>query len=541
MTDACSDSKPLLEQGTTIDQYVISQRIGEGACAEIYKARQVKLERDVAVKVLKKTDDWDADVIALLEKEAKTIASLNHPNIINVIDCGEYEETYYVVTEYIDGKTLETTLADESTRLADKLNIVVNTLKALEYAHNNGVVHRDLKPSNILISNDGFVKLLDFGVALSLNDRSDLTDSDLIVGTPAYMAPEQFRPGNKVDHRADLYSAGKILYEMVTGKRPEVEPVHICELNKEITKSLGDSIMKCLEEQPGDRLKSVTELKNELLSYLSSTDPKADSAIENNIKLDQKLISNCVFLETLKESPFGATYLVKSQKDGSLYVIKKMLRTTEGIKESRKLASLNHPNLLEIYGAGSSRNTGVIISQYAQGGALSNRLIRLYSIKEAMVLFKQIASGLKCAHDNGIVHGNLRPSNILFDEDGNVKICDFALPEHYLRKRDNWYAAPESEKTFSSDIFATAVILHQLLTTRLPHFNSVGELGWIARSGDIRFALLNLISEMLERNPANRPKSFDEVLQKVKEFETALKKAKKEKKKKKGKGEPAPS
>ena len=533
MTDACADSIPLLEPGTEIDQYVISQRIGEGACADVYKAKQVKLERDVAIKMLKKSDDWDSEVIALLEEEAKTIARLKHPNIINVIDCGEYEQSYYVVTEYVDGQTLRDTLAENTTSLSDRLNIIVNVLRALEYAHNNGVVHRDLKPANILISSDGFVKLLDFGVSLSLNERSDLTDSDLVVGTPAYMAPEQFRPGNKVDHRADIYSAGIILFEIITGKRPDIDPVHICELNEEFPRNLGDLIMRCLEEKPDERPRSISLLKNELLSYLGSKDTKKSRAISSNVKLDQNLISNCVFLDTLKESPFGATYLVKSRQDGSLYVIKKMLRTTQGVKVSRVLSSLTHPNLLEIYGAGANRDTGVIISKYAQGGALSNRLVKAYSIRDSLAIFKQIAAGLKFAHDNGIVHGNLRPSNVLFDESGSVKICDFALPEHYLRKRDNWYAAPEPEKTYSSDIYTTAVILHQLLTTRLPHFNSVGELGWIAKSEDKRFALLNLLSEMLERNPANRPKSFGEVLDKVEAFEKAHTEAQKGKKKKK--------
>ncbi len=530
MTDAGSCSTPVLEPGTTVDQYEVSQRIGEGACSEIYRARQVRLERDVAIKILKRSDEWDPDVLELLEEEAKTMARLNHPNIVNVIDCGKYEQTYYVVMEFVDGKTFKDVLADGSYSLSEQLDVILQVLKALEYAHNNGVVHRDVKPANILISNDGFVKLVDFGIALSTS-KSCETDSDIILGTPAYMAPEQFRPGNKVDWSADMYAVGVILYEIISGGgRPDVDPAHICESKPEIPRSLGDMIMSCLREKPADRLQSATELKNELLSFISREDTKKTRNISGPIKLDQDLVKNCAFLETLKESPFGATYLVKNRNDGSLYVIKKMLRTIDGIRESRELAGLNHPNVLKIYGAGATKSTGVIISEYAQGGPLSNRLARAYSIQDSLEIFKQIAAGLKCAHDNGIVHGNLRPSNIMFDRNGKVKVCDFALPEHYMRKRDNWYAAPESEKSFSSDIYASAVILHQLLTTRLPHLNSVGELGWIASSADKRFALLNLLSEMLERNPANRPKSFGEVLQKVEVFEKTLREAQKKKK-----------
>jgi serine/threonine protein kinase len=130
-----------------------------------------------------------------------------------------------------------------------------------------------------------------------------------------------------------------------------------------------------------------------------------------------------------------------------------------------------------------------------------------------------VAAGLAHAHRHGVVHGNLRPSNILFDSSNNVKVGDFALPEHYARKRNNWYTAPEREKSELADIYSLGVILYRLLMMRLPFRGAEGDLKWIAKSNDPRFTILNVLCQMLEREPYRRPHSFDQILQIIALFE----------------------
>ncbi len=511
----------LLKPGTMIGEYQISERIGEGAIAEIYRARQLKLDRDVAVKVLNYQDDWDGEIIELFEQEAKTIARLNHPNIVQVIDCGRHDKLYYFVMEYVDGTDFKEILKGDVYDLRQKLDAIIQALRALDYAHNNGIVHRDIKPANLLVSSSGHVKVADFGIALVV-DSQKLVDTEPgnLIGTPAYMSPEQWYNGNSLDNRSDVYSVGVMLYEALTSSKPTTDPQPPSSICAEAPPELDGIVLKCLATDPDDRYQSAAELKNELLAAITDAAGWYRSSIGNSLSTDADpcLSDGYAHLDTLHESPFGATYLVKNTKNKTLYVVKKLCRSISGIKEARLLIKLRHPNLIRVYGAGSDSEKGILITEYAQGGSLADRLVRAYPAKEALEIFKQIASGLSYAHKNGIIHGNLRPSNILFDSRNTVKLTDFALPEHYIRRRANWYRAPEREKSILFDVYSTGIILYQLLTTKIPDIRSGGELAWISRSRDGRFSLLNIISQMLERDPARRPRSFEVVLQQINEL-----------------------
>jgi len=504
-----------LKSGTSIGEYQIAQPIGEGAIAKIYRARQLKLDRDVAIKILDSRDEWDDDVVELFEQEAKTIARLSHPNIVHVIDCGMHERRYYFVLEYVDGTDFKVILKEDLCDLSQKLDAIIQTLRALEYAHNNGIVHRDIKPANLLVSSAGHVKVADFGMAL-VTDRKDMTDTDSVnvVGTPAYMAPEQWNEDRNVDCRADLYSVGVMLYEVLTRKRSRsanpAPPSSIC---SDVSNEMDAVVLNCLEEEPERRYQTASELKGDLLAVISGpSENGTKSAGDLSRKAEISISNKYVHLDTLNESQFGATYLVKNTRDNSLYVVKKICRDTSGVKEARRLAQLRHPNVLRVYGAGVDAKKGILVTEYAHGGSLADRLVNPYPRDEAMEIFCQMASGLSFAHNNGIIHGNLRPSNVLFNNANRVKLADFALPEHYLRRRDNWYGAPERERSVAADIYSAGIILYQLLTSKTPDIRSGGELAWTAKSRNGRFTILNLISQMLERDPSKRPTSVDGIL-----------------------------
>jgi len=206
-----------------LPQFEIIERLGQGGMGVVYKARQPQLDRIVALKILPPVAALSPDFIERFRREARTLAKLNHPNIVSVYEFGEQGGLYYFVMEYVDGANLRALLEDKTLTPAAALVIVPHVCEALEYAHEEGVIHRDIKPENLLIDKKGRVKIADFGLAKLLRREAldvTLTVSGTSLGTLRYMAPEQLEKPEAVDHRADIYSLGVVLYEMLTGELP---------------------------------------------------------------------------------------------------------------------------------------------------------------------------------------------------------------------------------------------------------------------------------------------------------------------------------
>jgi len=218
--------------GKTISHYRIVERLGEGGMGEVYRARDSKLNREVALKVLPEVFAKDVERMARFHREAQVLASLNHPNIAAIHGLEESNGVRALVMELIEGPTLADRIAQGPIPLDEALPIARQIAEALEYAHEKGIIHRDLKPANIKLTAEGMVKVLDFGLAKALEGggttASDpensptltlaATQAGVILGTAAYMAPEQAR-GKAVDRRADIWSFGVVFYEMLTGTR----------------------------------------------------------------------------------------------------------------------------------------------------------------------------------------------------------------------------------------------------------------------------------------------------------------------------------
>src|SRR5512136_1950393 len=216
--------------GKTLGHYQITSQIGKGGTGEVFQAKDQKLGRDVAIKVLPEEFARDTDRVARFQREAKLLASLNHPNIVAIYGLEESGGTNFLVLELAEGQTLAERLKRGPIPVVESLELALQMAGALEAAHEKGVVHRDLKPSNIKVSPDGKVKVLDFGLAkaytgdreeVNLSNSPTLSDAatqqGVILGTAAYMSPEQAR-GKSVDKRADIWAFGCVLYEMLTGR-----------------------------------------------------------------------------------------------------------------------------------------------------------------------------------------------------------------------------------------------------------------------------------------------------------------------------------
>src|SRR5271170_862673 len=300
-----------LASGTKLGPYEIVSLLGAGGMGEVYRARDSRLKRDVAVKVLPKALSLDADRLRRFEQEALATAALNHPNILAVFDIGTHQGSPYVVSELLEGETLRERLRGGSIAMRKTLDYALQVAHGLAAAHEKGIIHRDLKPENLFVTKDGRVKILDFGLAkltqpdsgdhTSLPTMTHATEAGVVLGTAGYMSPEQVR-GVAVDARSDIFSFGAILYEMISGKRAfhgETSADTMSAILKEETPELSETarnvppgmeriVRHCLEKHPAQRFQSAGDLAFDLeaLTEVSSSGSKsgAQAAVQQTAR-----------------------------------------------------------------------------------------------------------------------------------------------------------------------------------------------------------------------------------------------------------------
>jgi tRNA A-37 threonylcarbamoyl transferase component Bud32 len=242
----------------------ILEMLGQGGMGVVYKARQKNLDRTVALKVLSPQLSSDPEFVERFTREARALAQLNHPNIVGIYESGIHDKVPYLVMEYVEGKSLRQLLAARELTASQALEVVPQICDALYYGHARGVVHRDIKPENILLDACGRVKIADYGLAkIASLDQPRITRSDVAMGTPHYMAPEQIERTADVDHRADIYSLGVVFYEMLTGELPLGRFKPPSE-KSEVDRRLDRVVLKSLEKEPADRFQSAEEVKAQL-------------------------------------------------------------------------------------------------------------------------------------------------------------------------------------------------------------------------------------------------------------------------------------
>lgn len=287
--DALADKKPA---GTfvppTVEQLAerfpmleILELLGVGGMGAVYKARQEGLDRVVALKILPEEFGHDMKFALRFTREARTLAKLNHPNIVSVYEFGNVEETYYFLMEYVDGATLRDIVAAGHLPPEHALAFVPHLCDALQFAHDKGVVHRDIKPENILLAADGSVKIADFGLSRIVgtdNEATALTGTHQVMGTPRYMAPEQMEGTRGVDHRADIYSLGVVIYEMLTGELP-IGRFAAPSTKAEIDVRLDEVVLRTLEKEPQRRYQHASQIKSDVHSITSTENPASTNTV----------------------------------------------------------------------------------------------------------------------------------------------------------------------------------------------------------------------------------------------------------------------
>jgi len=284
------DNKSGLKKGQTIGPFEILSFISRGGMGEVYLARDPRLSRNVALKILPAAFTKDVDRLRRFEQEARAASALNHPNIITIYEILKADSTHVIATEFVEGETLRQRLSRSTFTLSESLQIAIQVADALAAAHKVGIIHRDIKPENIMLRPDGYVKVLDFGLAKLAEDSPDVsmeealtkqvrTGSGVVMGTAGYMSPEQAR-GKAVDARTDMFSLGAVIYEMVTHRKPfdgetpsdvmaailKSQPQPLSEFFSDAPPELSRIVMKALQKDPEQRYQVVKDLLIDLRS-----------------------------------------------------------------------------------------------------------------------------------------------------------------------------------------------------------------------------------------------------------------------------------
>jgi len=284
---------------------------------EVYRARDRRLNREVAIKVLPPAFSADADRLRRFQQEAQAAAALNHPNILAVYDFGQHDESPYIVTELLEGETLRDRLHSGALPIRKATEYALQTTRGLAAAHEKGIVHRDLKPENIFLTRDGRLKILDFGLAKLTGSEDGRpgdaptmtahTEPGVVMGTAGYMSPEQVK-GLAADHRSDIFSFGAILYEMLSGKRAfhgessveimsailKQDPTELSEANRKIPPGLERIVRHCLEKNPEERFQSARDVAFDLESLSSLSSGSAAIRPARVLRWNRMLISAAV-------------------------------------------------------------------------------------------------------------------------------------------------------------------------------------------------------------------------------------------------------
>ena len=502
---AAESSAPAGAGWPEIPGYEILAQLAPGGMGLVYRARQLGLNRLVAVKVIRSGAHADAHERARFRVEAEAVASLSHPHIIQIYDYGEWNGMPYIAMEFAEGGSLAQRLHGGPLPPRQAAELVETLAHALQYVHSHGVIHRDLKPANVLHPENAVPKLADFGLAKRLDQDQGLTQTQAVLGTASYMAPEQ-AGGDKqaIGPATDVYALGAILYELLTGRPPfraetreltihqvlSEDPLPPIKLRPDVPPELEAICLKCLEKEFAHRFDTASAVAADLRRFLN----EEPISIQSFGDLDRHArAARRHGYEVLERRGSGRLGIVYKARQVALKrtVALEMIAVPpvadaawlERLRaEAETAAQLHHPNIAELYDFGDLNGEPFIAREYVEAASLSDRIAGPPAPAEQIVaLMETLARAVHEAHLHGIIHGNLKPSKVLVAADDVMKITRFGLTGALRTARvakeadsDAGYVAPEQAREFaqplepSADTYALGAILHALLTGRPP-------------------------------------------------------------------------
>ena len=514
MTVAARAPDPLL--GRQIGKFAIEEKLGEGGMGAVYKARDTTLDRMVALKLIRPELLTAPDAVQRFQREARVTGKFQHPNVVQIHEVGETPDGLrFMALEFVDGGELRSVLRRDGALPPHRaLRLIIQVLAALGEAHRAGIVHRDLKPQNIMVGPGDKVKLLDFGIARPQQEGATLTLHGQIVGTVAYMSPEQV-VGARLDGRSDLYAAGVVLFQMLTGRLPfaGAKPIDVMEAHRDqppprlrsirpdLPEVLEPVIARALEKEPEQRWQTAEEMITalEALGLIESVRvpfrapgppapppppaaPTPSPVPAGNTPISQaydtgsteafyqhlvgKRLGEYLIEAQLGEGGMGAVFRAKDPLLGNTYAIKVIHPNVAGAKgvrerflrEARAAQEVVHPNAVAIRGCHAAEG-GLLymVLDFCPGETLRSVLRRegRIGVERALGIVRQALLALGEAHAKGIVHRDLKPENLMLQQESSgddwVRVVDFGL----AKLRDAPDAGPHQESLTGNQILGT--------------------------------------------------------------------------------------
>jgi eukaryotic-like serine/threonine-protein kinase len=544
-----------------VRRYEVLERLGQGGMGTVYKVQDLELDRVVALKTIRPDLASNASALRRLKQETLLTRQIAHRNVIRVFDLGVSEGLRFITMEFVEGNDLKSVLELKKKLPVDKaLEILTQIVQGLVAAHGEDVVHRDLKPQNILLSNDGRVRIVDFGLARSFADTG-ITHTGTILGTPTYMAPEQAL-GKQGDVRSDIFSFGVIAFEMLSGALPypnqtlsesllsrtrgQARPIE--DFAPETPAWLARIVMRCLEREPQNRYATAGDLEADLLARevcpfsvtpLSATSLAPGTMIGTRYRIEADA----------GEGGMGKVYRaldLELQRTVALKVVKPELANNSGILDQLKheisiASQISHKNVLRVHDMGETSGLRYVSMAWADGEDLASLLKRTGPLPEEQVVTfgVEICEGLEAAHEQGVSHRDLKPSNVLLTQGGHACIADFGLAHSLqLPKEASGATTPSTSGTprymspeqvdgvdidHRTDIYSLGLILYEMATGRIP-FNDESTIQTMTQRITERPAsprvmnpsvsehLAKVILKCLEREPKLRYESVSALL-----------------------------
>jgi serine/threonine protein kinase len=484
------------------NNYRMMDEIGRGSVATVYLAKDMARSEVVALKIIHPDLAKEGEFLRRFRREAQLLARLDTPHAVRVYDYGEDDGLNFIVLEYVQGETLASILDKEGPLEVERaLDLAKQVAGCLVDAHEKGIVHRDIRPANVMLTAEGMVKVMDFGIAQGA-DLSRLAASG-VLGSPHYLSPEQAE-GEVVDIRSDIYSLGVTLFEMLTGQRPyegesagDIVTKHLKEpvpsartLKEDIPPEVDALVAKCMAKDPARRYQMPPDLIRAIDDILQSMGAHVSPSIGFEAALTGQTLGQYRLLEQVGRGGMATVYR-GYQPALERYVAIKILPTylahepnfaARFEREAKSAARLNHPHILPVYDFGREGELNYIVMRYVEAGTLKEMLGEPLELERAVELTAQIGAALDYAHRHGVVHRDVKPANVLMDEEGWPLLSDFGLARMMeasvqLTKTGVGvgtpaYMSPEQGQGLAvdgrTDVYSLGVVLYEMLTGRVP-------------------------------------------------------------------------
>lgn len=477
----------------------------------LYTAIDEQRNRPVTLQVLHKDISDDRALRLACAEELRLLTRLIHPNIVAVTDYGLWRKNPYVVSQAVTGLPLSQVVQQEALSLAEHYHIAVDVMRGVQHAHRNEVVHGRISPNNIIVEESGRATLRHFALRALQVERSDRVVRAASVSDSAFTPPERKIDSRVMTKAGDIFGVGVLCFWLFTKKYPEVK-MHDADMAAAgVPEALQDVISLMISPDAHMRPVALEPIIQLFLRMAASIHP-GHEPMEHELIQSVLPADEFIYLDTLHELVDEKVYVYLRRSDQKLFVAKRRPYSAGGFAEAVKLKSVSHPNIEPVLGAARHQSAQLVVSAYRAGGDLLGRMAHPWPVEICLDFLEKMLSALELVHGLGVLHRQLRPWHVVFDDSGQPAIADFGLHEEDLAPElSHGYAIPGETPSAQTDLFALGAMVYELMMGNRAYF--VGEkLDAVPRFQALPASVRRVIEGLLVISPDERTESASEAL-----------------------------